>query len=88
MIELLTCIDASAIPVELGGDCTTMLSESDEEKQLREFVASHLIDDRGLHYESLEIEKPMSCQSQLNDVYDYEDTVMEDIECQVCRFPG
>ncbi len=87
MIELLTCIDASAIPVELGGDCTTMLSESNEEKQLREFVASRLIDNGGPHYEGLEIEKTMSHRSQLNDVYD-EDTEMEDIECQVCRFPG
>ncbi len=92
MSDLLTSIDASAIPVELGGECTTLLSESNEEKQLRELVASRLIDDDvgGPHYHgSLEIEKTISSnQYHSSDVYE-EDMKIEDIECQVlCRLPS
>ncbi len=88
MSDLLTSIDASAIPVQLGGECTTLLSESNEEKQLKELVASRLIDDGigGPYYHgSLEIEKTISSnQYHSSDVY--EEVKIQDIECQVlCR---
>ncbi len=90
MSDLLTCIDVSEIPAELGGECTSLLSESNEEMELREFVArqQRLIDgDNGpspSHYRSLEIEKAMNSSPSSNPLDFQDDMEMEeDLEYQV-----
>ncbi len=89
MSDLLTSIDAYEIPLELGGECTSLLSESNEEKQLRELVASRLRDDgciSGSKFPdgSLEIEQPIRSNQYNSSDNVYEDDVkIEDIEYQV-----